>query len=55
MAALERDLCVCGGGGGWIFIYSGSARLITFDINYISKETSRAEYMNIHPPSQLTL
>ena len=37
---------------GCIFIYSGSARLISFEINFISKETSRAEpeYMNIHPP-----
>ena len=44
------------GGGGGIFIYSGSARLTSFEINFISKETSRArpEYMNIHPP-QLTL
>ena len=35
-----------------IFIYSGSARLTSFEINFISKETSRAEpeYMNIHPP-----
>ena len=41
-----------GGGGGCIFIYSGDARLISFEINFISKETSRAEpeYMNIHPP-----
>ena len=40
------------GGGGFIFIYSGSARLTSFEINFISKETSRArpEYMNIHPP-----
>ena len=40
------------GGGGGIFIYSGSARLTSFEINFISKETSRAEpeYMNIHPP-----
>ena len=40
------------GGGGCIFIYSGSARLASFEINFISKETSRAEpeYMNIHPP-----
>ena len=38
--------------GGCIFIYSGSARLTSFEINFISKETSRAgpEYMNIHPP-----
>ena len=38
--------------GGCIFIYSGSARLTFFEINFISKETSRArpEYMNIHPP-----
>ena len=41
-----------GGGGGCIFIYSGYARLISFEINFITKETSRAEpeYMNIHPP-----
>ena len=43
--------------GGCIFIYSSSARLTSFEINFISKETSRAqlEYMNIHPPPQLTL
>ena len=28
--------------GGFIFVYSGSARLISFEINLISKETSRA-------------
>ena len=45
--------------GGWgvgcIFIYSGYARLIPFEINFITKENSRAEseYMNIHPPPQL--
>ena len=46
--ALEREL----GGGGCTFIYSGYARLISFEINFITKETSRAEpeYMNIHPP-----
>ena len=40
------------GGGGCIFIYSSYARLISFEINFITKETSRAEpeYMNIHPP-----
>ena len=29
--------------------------LISFEINFITKETSRAEpeYMNIHPPPQL--
>ena len=34
------------------FIYSGSARLVSFEIKLISKEVSRAEpeYMNIHPP-----
>ena len=37
------------GGGGSIFIYSSYARLISFEINFITKETSRAEpeYMNI--------
>ena len=40
-----------GGGGGCIFIYSGRARLVSFEIKLISKEVSRAEpeYMNIHP------
>ena len=40
------------GEGGCIFIYSGSARLVSFEIKLISKEASRAEpeYMNIHPP-----
>ena len=28
------------GGGGCIFIYSGYARLTSFEINFISKETS---------------
>ena len=34
-------------------MYSGSARLISFEINIITKETSWAEpeYMKIHPPS----
>ena len=42
-----------GGGGGCIFIYSGSARLVSFEIKLISKEASRAEpeYINIHPPN----
>ena len=33
------------------FIYSDYARLISFEINFITKETSRAEpeYINIHP------
>ena len=39
--------------GVCILIYAGYARLISFEINFISKETSRAEpeYMNIatHP------
>ena len=40
-------------GGGCIFIYSGSARLVSFEMKLISKEVSRAEpeYMNIHPPN----
>ena len=29
------------GGGGCIFIYSGYPRLISFEINFITKETSR--------------
>ena len=38
--------------GGCIFIYSGSAQLVSFEIKLISKEISQAEpeYMNIHPP-----
>ena len=38
--------------GGCIFIYLGSARLVSFVIKLISKEVSRAEpeYMNKHPP-----
>ena len=42
-------------GGGGIFIYSGSAQLISFETRLISKEISRAEheYMNMRP--QLTL
>ena len=53
VGAVARTLI--GGGGGCIFIYSDSARLASFEINFISKETSRAEpeYMNIHPPPQL--
>ncbi len=48
------------GGGGCIFIYSCSARRISFEMNLISKEIRRAEheYMNVHPPPpppQLTL
>jgi hypothetical protein len=39
-------------GGGCIFVYSCSARLISFEMNLNSKEIRRAEheYMNIHPP-----
>ena len=39
------------------FIYLGSARLMSFKINFISKETSRAdpEYMNIHPPPPISV
>ena len=34
-----------------VHIYSGSAPLISFEINLISKEISEAEpeYMNMHP------
>ena len=40
------------GGGMYIHIYSGSARLVSFKIKLISKEIGRAEpeYMNIRPP-----
>ena len=39
-------------GGGCIFIYSCSARRISFEIKFISKEIRRVEheYMNIYPP-----
>ena len=38
--------------GGYIFIYSGAARLVSFEVKLISKEVSRAEpeNMNIHTP-----
>ena len=53
--AVARTLIGGGGGGGCLFIYSCSARLVSFQIDkfkLISKETSRAEheYMNKHPP-----
>ena len=51
-SGVTRALIV-GGGGGCIFIYSCSARRISFEMNLISKEIRRAEheYMNIHPPT----
>ena len=41
--------------GVCIFIYLGSVRLTSFEINFILKETSWAEpdYMNVCPPPQL--
>ena len=39
-SAVARALI--GGGGGGVFIYSGSARLVSFEIKLISKEVSRA-------------
>ena len=44
-------------GGGCIFIYSWSARLISSEISFISKEISRAEpeYMNYTPTPISTL
>ena len=55
MKTLSRAVArtLIGGGGGCIFIYSGSARPTSFEINFISKEISRVEpeSMNIHPPS----
>ena len=38
------------GRGGGIFIYSGYVRLTSFEINFISKETSRAEPEYTPPP-----
>ncbi len=57
--ATKSDFNKCSGvtraliGGGCIFIYSCSARRISFEIKFISKEIRRAEheYMNIHPPN----
>ena len=42
-------------GGGGIFIYSGSAQLISFETRLISKEISRAEHEYMNMPPQLTL
>ena len=47
------------GGGGCLFIYSCSARLVAFQIDKFEfdlKKTSRAEheYMNKHPPPPIT-
>ena len=41
------------GGRGCIFIYSGSARLVSFEVKLISKKVSWAEpeYVNIQPPN----
>ena len=36
--AVARTLIGGGGGGGCIFIYSGSARLVSFEIKLTSKE-----------------
>ena len=46
-----------GGGGGWIFIFSCYARLISFEIKLIWKQISRAQHenMNIHHPPINTL
>ena len=43
--------------GGCIFIYSGSARPVSFEIKLISKEVSRAEpeYMNTPPPPPISV
>ena len=51
--AVARTLI--GGGGGGVYSYIRvlpDSRLASFEINFISKETSRAEpeYMNINPP-----
>ena len=41
---------------GGVYIYTGSARLVSCEIKLISKEASRAEpeYMNIHTPTPPT-
>ena len=43
------------GGGGCIFISSGSARLVSFEIKLILKDLIGAEpeYINKHTPPQL--
>ena len=38
--SVARTLIVCGGGG--LFIYSGSAQLVSFEIKLISKGVSQA-------------
>ena len=45
------------GAEGCIFLYSGSARLVSFEIKLISKEVSRTEpeYMNKQPPPNSVL
>ena len=47
------------GGEGVVYLYNYSvyARLISFEINFITQETSRAEpeYMNIHPPPPISV
>ena len=45
--AVARTLIGGGGGGGCIFIYSGSARLTSFEINFSSKETIVGHDLNI--------
>ena len=51
--AISRAVARASIGGGCILIYSGSTRLVSFEIKLISKEVSRAEpeYMNIHSPN----
>ena len=55
--AVARTLIGGGGGGVCIFIYSGSARIVSFEIKLISKEVSRAEpeYMNKPPPPPISV
>ena len=40
--AVARTLIGGGGGGLYIHIYSGSAQLVSFEIQLISKDVSRA-------------
>ena len=47
----KADIGVC------IFIYSGSSRLVSFEIRLISKEINptETEYMNIHSPPPINV
>ena len=41
--------------GGCIFVYSCSARLVSFEIKLIDVSGAEPEYMNIHPPPPISV